>query len=131
VSDEVRVTDATTGGQKGTKLARFSLVPWSIMREVAEHFGRGSRKYADRNWELGYNWSYSFDALHRHLEAFWGRDEIDHDPELYREGEQHTARHIIAVCWHALVLAFYSRYGVGTDDRPVVGFCDGGTPEGE
>lgn len=300
MSEEVRVTDEKTGGQKGTKLARFSLVPWSIIWEVAEHFGRGARKYGDievdrnklitlcncenltatlvasttlmdsvdlvtkkifdiaiqslpkssvrtvdpgarrilivneqailliakqfktqdmnlkstetgqntdllqntannyflnvavsalsaetnseqgdqisititemnlredlfalvatraldssetrpklygkhlptclihrlvsrggkiilpnsRNWEKGYNWSYSYDALHRHLTAFWNGDNIDHDPSLYEDGEPHTTRHIIAVAWHALVLAYFSRYNVGTDDRPHLG----------
>lgn len=115
---EVRVVDPTTGGAKGVKLARFELMPWAIFRELAEHFGRGARKYEDRNWERGYAWSLSFAALHRHLEAFWARDDIDHDPSLYVEGEEHVARHIIAVVWHACVLAFFSRYGRGTDDRP-------------
>lgn len=115
---ETLITDPKTGGIKGVKLARFDLLPWTILRELAEHFGRGARKYADRNWERGYAWSLSYGALHRHLESFWARDEIDHDPNLYVEGEPHTARHIIAVVWHACVLAFFSRYGVGTDDRP-------------
>jgi hypothetical protein len=115
---ETRVVDPKTGGAKGAKLARFSLIPWSIVREVAEHFGRGARKYEDRNWERGYAWSLSHDALHRHLEAFWNGEDIDHDPSLYVEGETHLSRHIIAVAWHALVLAYFSRYNVGTDDRP-------------
>ena len=115
---ETRVIDANTGAAKGSKLARFDLVPWTILREVAEHFGRGARKYEDRNWEKGYKWSLSFAALHRHLEAFWSGEEYDNDPSLYLEHEAHTARHIIAVVWHALVLAYYSRYRVGTDDRP-------------
>jgi hypothetical protein len=118
LTQETRVVDAETGGAKGVKLARFDLIPWSIIRELAEHFGRGARKYDDRNWERGYKWSYSFGALHRHLEAFWARDDIDHDPSLYVAGEAHTTRHIIAVVWHACVLAWFSRYGVGTDDRP-------------
>jgi hypothetical protein len=117
-NQETRVVDATTGAAKGSKLARFDLVPWSIIRELAEHFGRGARKYEDRNWEKGYKWSLSFAALHRHLEAFWNRDEIDHDEALYEADEQHTVRHIIAVVWHALVLAFYSKYHRGEDDRP-------------
>lgn len=115
---ETRIVDPTTGGAKGSKLARFDLIPWSILREVAEHFGRGARKYDPRNWEKGYLWSLSFAALHRHLEAFWSGEDIDDDPSLYEEGEPHTTRHIIAVVWHALVLAFFSKYGRGTDDRP-------------
>lgn len=114
---ETRVT-SETGGAKGVKLARFSLLPWAILREVAEHYGRGARKYEDRNWERGYKWSASFDALGRHLESFWNRDDIDDDSALYVEGEAHVARHIIAVVWHALCLAYFSRYGVGEDDRP-------------
>ena len=121
MDEEVRVTDEKTGGQKGTKLATFSLLPWSILREVAEHYGRGKRKYSSRNWEKGYNWSYSYDALQRHLEAFWNRDDIDDDPELYEEGEPHTVRHIIPAIWHCLALAYFSRYNVGTDDRPRLG----------
>lgn len=121
---ETRVTDPSTGGQKGSKLAAFHLVPWTIVREVAEHFGRGARKYADRNWERGYAWSLSFAALHRHLEDFWDGVEYDDDPSLYVEGEPHTARHIIAVVWHALVLAWFSRYRMGTDDRPTFNITD-------
>jgi len=116
---EQRVVDPVTGGAKGSKLARFSLIPWDILRELAEHYGRGARKYEDRNWERGYAWSLSFDALHRHLEAFWNGDEIDHDPSLYIEGEEHTTRHIVAVIWHAVCLAWFSRHHVGRDDRPL------------
>lgn len=118
--DETLITDPKTGGVKGVKLARFDLLPWGILRELAEHFGRGARKYASRNWERGYAWSLSYGALHRHLESFWSGDEIDHDESLYTPDEPHTARHIIAVVWHACVLAYFSRFGVGTDDRPVL-----------
>lgn len=118
---ETRVKDPKTGGEKGVKLARFDLVPWTIIREVAEHFGRGARKYAARNWERGYAWSYSYGALHRHLESFWAGDDLDDDPELLDEDGVVRARHIVAVIWHGLVLAYFSRYGVGTDDRPVKG----------
>lgn len=115
---ETRVVDEKTGGAKGVKLARFDLLPWGILRELAEWYGRGARKYDERNWERGYKWSYSFAALHRHLEAFWNRNDIDHDPSLYVDDEPHTGRHIIAVVWHALCLAWFSKHGMGTDDRP-------------
>ena len=118
---ETRVVDPNTGGAKGSKLARFDLMPWAILREVAEHFGRGARKYDERNWERGYAWSLSFAALHRHLDAFWARDSWDMDPSLFDEGQPRVShsRHIIAVVWHALVLAFFERFNRGTDDRPI------------
>ena len=115
---ETRVVDPTTGGAKGLKLARFDLLPWRVLWELAEHYGRGARKYEDRNWERGYAWSLSFAALHRHLAAFWNRDEFDDDPSLYLDGEPHVVRHIIAVVWHACALAWFSIMDKGTDDRP-------------
>jgi hypothetical protein len=106
---EIRHTDPTTGGQKGVKLARFSLVPWDAVWKVAEHFGVGARKYEDRNWERGYAWHLSYDALMRHLTAWWHGE--DRDLET-------GSLHITAVAWHALVLLAFHLRGAGTDDRP-------------
>lgn len=109
MTEEVRTVDPVTGGEKGAKLARFSLLPWEAVHALAEHFGRGASKYADRNWERGYAWSLSFDALNRHLCAWWMGE--DNDPEL-------GSSHLIAVAWHALALWWFQRHGAGTDDRP-------------
>lgn len=110
---EVRVVDPVTGGAKGQKLARFDLIPPDALKAIAEHFGRGARKYADRNWERGYDWSLTFGALNRHLWAFWHGEDMDPDSD---EAQPHLA----AVAWHAMVLlAFYLR-GAGNDDRPRV-----------
>lgn len=113
---EVRVTDPDTGGQKGQKLARFSLLPWDVIWKLAEHFGKGARKYEDRNWQKGYAWSLSYDALQRHLAAFWNREDFDDDPEL--RDDDGRALHIIAVIWHACALAWFWLNDKGTDDRP-------------
>lgn len=106
---EERVVDPSTGGEKGSKLARFDLVPWDGIWALAEHFGIGARKYADRNWERGYRWGLSFAALHRHLAAWWNGEDVD--PE---SGDSH----LIAVAWHALCLWWFQEHGRGTDDRP-------------
>lgn len=109
MTEETRTVDPETGGEKGAKLARFSLIPWDALHALAEHYGIGARKYADRNWERGYRWSLSFDALQRHLTAWWlGEDD---DPE---SGDSH----LIAVAWHALALWWWQRHSKGTDDRP-------------
>lgn len=42
---EVAVVNAVTGGRKGSKLARFDLLPWDALWALAEHFGKGSIKY--------------------------------------------------------------------------------------
>src|SRR5690625_7397406 len=65
---EVRVT-SDTGGQKGSKKARFDLIPVVPLWEVAEVYGKGAEKYEDRNWERGYDWSLSFAALRRHARS--------------------------------------------------------------
>ncbi|AEK09995.1 hypothetical protein FDH96_gp084 [Mycobacterium phage Rey] len=106
------ITTSSTGAQKAGNLERFDLIPVEALRELAEHFGRGALKYADRNWEKGYEWGKSYAALCRHLTQFWAGEDID--PET-------GSKHIIAVAWHAFVLAtFMDRYPE-FDDRAVVG----------
>lgn len=105
---ETRVIDPNTGGEKGSKLARFDLLPWDVMVEFAEHFGIGAKKYEDRNWERGYSWGLSLAALCRHLAA-WSNGE-DTDPE---SGDSH----LIAVMWHAAALRAFQIRGLGTDTR--------------
>lgn len=109
--NEVRVT-SETGGQKGAKNTEFLRLPSSIA-EVARHFHDGSEKYKDpvpgvANWSLGYAWSLSLNALHRHLDAWERGDSVD--PEFDRT-------HLAAVAFHALVLMEFEAKGIGTDDR--------------
>ena len=109
-----------TGGAKGQKLAAYHLIPQDVLWRLAEHYGRGARKYDERNWERGYPWSSSAAALQRHFASFWNGDDIDHDPSLYVEGEEHTSRHIDAVVWHAVCLSAFDLRHIGTDDRPKI-----------
>lgn len=104
---EVRVVDPNTGGEKGSKLARFSLVPPEFVWALATHYGLGAKKYADRNWERGYRWGLSVDALQRHLHQ-WLQGE-DNDQET-------GSNHLIAVAWHACALFIFQLRGLGTDD---------------
>jgi hypothetical protein len=112
-SGEVRVT-SSTGGQKGTKIARFDLIPAGALRELAEHYGRGAVKYERvnglDNWRNGYSWSLSYAALHRHLNAFWSGEDID---------EETGSKHLVAAAWHCMTLIeFMNRLDLaGFDDR--------------
>ncbi|QBP33335.1 hypothetical protein SEA_BRUTONGASTER_120 [Gordonia phage BrutonGaster] len=103
---------ADTGGKKEKKLARYDLIPAGPLLELAELYGRGASKYADRNWELGYDWSLSFAAMNRHAWQFW--DGENYDPET-------GAAHLASVAWHALALLQFmqqtEKYG-RFDDRP-------------
>lgn len=116
---EVRVTDSETGAQKGQKLARFDLIPVKPLWELAEHFGRGARKYAEHNWAHGYRWSLCYAAAIRHLMQFWAGE--DNDPET-------GSKHVIAAAWHCLVLAFFMDVFARKDDRPHTVLGRDGTP---
>lgn len=102
MSSEVR-TESATGGRKGVKRARHSMIPADVLHELAEHYGVGAEKYETGdggldNWRLGYEWSKSIDSLHRHLNAFEQGEDID--PET-------GSKHVIAVMWHAAALAHW------------------------
>jgi hypothetical protein len=43
--EETRVVDPNTGGEKGSKLAMFSLIPSEFLWALAEHYGTGAKKY--------------------------------------------------------------------------------------
>jgi hypothetical protein len=106
---EQRITDPVTGGQKGQKLAELGgLDPQSLM-EVAKVSGYGSKKYDRYNFLKGYRWSLSYDALQRHLHAFWGGEWLDPESGL---------PHLAHAGWHILALLAFHRRGLGTDDRP-------------
>lgn len=105
---EIRVTDPTTGGQKGAKPERFDLLPWRALEEVARVYSFGAKKYADHNWYKGYAWGLSLAALVRHV-VRWAQGE-QKDPE---SGLHHLAHAV----FHCLTLITYEQDGLGTDDR--------------
>lgn len=98
---EVRLT-SVTGGAKGSKPARFDLIPTGPLWELAEHYGKGAQKYervnGKDNWRNGYDWSLSYAALQRHANAFWNGEDIDAET---------GSKHIIAAAWHCLALAHF------------------------
>jgi hypothetical protein len=107
--EETIYTDPITGAQKASKLARFDLVPVSPLYQLAEHYGRGAEKYADRNWELGYPWAFSFASLNRHLWKWWSGEDID--PET-------GSNHLVSVAWHAFALLEFVETHPELDNRP-------------
>lgn len=105
---EVRVKDPTTGGEKGSKLSRYDLIPSYPLELLAQHYGRGAQKYEENNWRKGYKWGLSFAAMMRHAWAFWKGEDID--PET-------GSPHLVAVAWHAFALLEFSRKYPNLDDR--------------
>lgn len=88
---------------------RFDLIPPEADIALAEILTFGARKYADRNWELGMDWSRCVASLKRHLSR-WESGEVT-DPET---GKPHL--------WHLLCnvafLVTYAERNIGTNDIP-------------
>jgi hypothetical protein len=82
------------------------------LRKLAEQYGRGATKYGDRNWERGYQWSLSYAALQRHLNAFWSGE--DYDPEFP------DAHHLDAAMFHVMSLRDFAEKHPEFDNRPPV-----------
>jgi len=95
-------------GVKGTKLARYDLIPPEATWYEALVYGEGAGKYAERNWEQGYEWGKSIAAMERHIQLFKAGENFD--PEF---GLPHLAH----ARWHTGVLLAYMSREVGIDDR--------------
>lgn len=93
----------------------WSLLPTDGCRELANHYTRGAKKYAARNWELGMAYSRCYNSLQRHLTAWWEGEDWDVDDKT---GSR--SRHLVAVVWNAMALLVYTIRGIGTDDRPII-----------
>ncbi len=105
---EKRAT-SDTGGQKGRKPERMSLLPREALEALSRQFAYGADKYETYNWLKGYPWSWSYDALQRHLLAWWDGEETDEE-----SGESHLA----AVGFHVMALLTFQERSLGSDDRP-------------
>lgn len=105
---EVRVTDPSTGGQKGSKPEEFACIPPWPLCEVARVYGFGMKKYDRNNWRRGYAWSLSTSAMNRHLWKFMSGESIDPESGFH---------HLAHVVFHCFSLMDFERLGRGTDDR--------------
>lgn len=113
VSQEERIVDPKTGGQKGQKIERYDLIPVEAERQLALVYGGGSKKYEDNNWRKGYAWGLSVGALRRHFNL-WRAGEED-DAEL-TELAGEPVKHLACVMWHAACLMEFQRLDLGTNN---------------
>lgn len=86
----------------------LGLVPKSLIWAVGWILTFGAKKYGEHNWRKGLKWSRAYNALLRHLTAWWDGESID-----AKSGRSHL--------WHAATeLAFlieYEESKTGEDDR--------------
>ena len=88
---------------------RFSLLHPIALKAIAKVFTHGAIKYDDWNWIKAPSWSKYYDALQRHLNAYWGGEDYDKD-----SGFLHLAH--ASAC--LMILLVYQLKGVSKDDRP-------------
>lgn len=107
VHGETRVTSAT-GAEKGTKEARYDLIPIPALDALARLYGKGAEKYSEHNWRLGYKWSLSYSAAQRHMNAFWSGEDLDPETQV---------PHVINAAFHMFALATFLTEHPELDDR--------------
>lgn len=108
MTDEVRHTSAT-GGSKGKKAAQIGSVDPLALLALAEVAGFGAEKYERLNYLNGYPWSWSYDALMRHLLAYQAGEDLDPESGL---------PHLAHAMWHCSALTSFQLRRIGEDDRP-------------
>ena len=85
---ETRITNATTGGAKGSKPQQLHHIPPHTLLGVGEVFAYGADKYTTAetsgayNYTRGIRFSLFFDAAMRHLWAAWGGEWRDPESGL-------------------------------------------------
>lgn len=90
----------------------MNLIPPEAILALGRHFTVGAQKYDKHNWLRGMDWTKCYDSLIRHILA-WAQGE-DFDKET-------GSHHMVAAAWNALALYIYHIYGIGNDDRLILG----------
>lgn len=87
---------------------QMGLIPPRALLDVAEVYTMGANKYAAHNWAKGMNWSRVYDALQRHLNAYWAGENLDQESQLC---------HLAHAAWGCLTLLEFRRLHPELDDR--------------
>lgn len=77
---------------------KMGLLDPHAMREIAKVMTYGAGKYSTLNWRRGMDWSRCYDALQRHLNAFWAGE--DDDPETGLSHLAHAGCCIMFLLWY-------------------------------
>lgn len=101
------VEKSTVGVRFDSGKLRYDLLPPDGMDALVDVYTQGAKKYADRNWEKGMNWSRIIGSLLRHTFKFMSGE--THDKET-------GCHHMAMAAWNALALCVYDTRKVGTND---------------
>lgn len=109
MSEEIRIVDPETGGEKGSKLSQIGLIDPVALWRVGEIAGFGAEKYEKFNYLKGYAWDLSYSAMQRHMQSFWAGEDYDKESGML---------HMAHAAWHGLALVSFYERDLGRDTRP-------------
>ena len=89
--------------------ARFDLIPPKVLIDLADIYTYGAEKYEDRNWEKGMAYSRVYGAVQRHLNAYWGGQDLDEESGL---------PHLMHAAFGLFALQQFATTHPELDDRP-------------
>ena len=89
---------------------RLELLPPEALWGTSKVLTFGAKKYADRNWEKGINYSRVYGAMLRHMTAWWMGEDLD--PETGLSHLHHAA------CCASFLQTYTERNMDSFDDRP-------------
>lgn len=98
--------------------SRVDLIDPNFILALGDHYQRGAKKYAERNWEKGMLFSRCYASAQRHLLAFWAGEDTD--------AETGTL-HVVAVAWNMAAIHHYMNDPAlreKFDDRPRKGLAN-------
>lgn len=88
---------------------KFSLLHPVALESIAEVFTYGAIKYSDWNWFNSPTWSKYYDALQRHLNAYWDGEDNDQESNLL---------HLAHAGCCVIILLVFQLLKISKDDRP-------------
>ena len=87
---------------------RLGLLSTVFMWGIAKIMTSGAVKYGAHNWRKGMVWSRPYDALQRHLTAWWDGESND---------KETGQSHLLHAAAELMFLVEYEIKGTGQDDR--------------
>ena len=88
--------------------SRIGLIPPEFVIELGDLYTVGAAKYEADNWRKGIAYTRVYDALQRHLNAWWAGE--DKDPE-------DNISHLTHAAWNCITLWWYQLHRKDYDDR--------------
>lgn len=86
----------------------ITMIPSGPLKDLAQVFMFGAKKYGKGNWKEGFVYSRLLDAVYRHMMAWFEGEDLDPESGL---------PHLSHATWGLVILRYFETKGGGLDDR--------------